>query len=421
MKRLPHRCRWVLGCLFLFLFGHAGAAEASGFYIREQSTSALGTAHAGAAARGDNPSHLFFNPATIIENTTSPALVIDGRAFFPSVSISATAARSPLGIDISAAGNSGSMANAAIAPSFFASLPVSDRVAIGLGFTAPFAVVIETNPGWAGRFQLIETDMKTANVNPVVAFRVNDVFAVAAGVQVQRFDATLRKMELFPVPGLGLVEAIGFLKGDDIGFGFTAGVLITPNDRTKIGIGYRSHIDHTLRGTAGLELAGVPVDGATFGTTTPDVVTASWVQQITEKLTGHATFEWANWSQFDGFVIGFASGRPNEIRPQVWEDTYFGALGLTYQASEMTSLSGGASFGTAVSNGGGNSISPDGDRTTISVGINHKVNENFVLNGSYSHVFFKDATINVANTSGTLAATFRSSLDIVGVSAILTW
>lgn len=168
-------------------------------------------------------------------------------------------------------------------------------------------------------------------------------------------------------------------------------------------------------------MAGVPVDGAVFDTTTPDVVSVGLVQQITNRLTGHATFEWANWSQFNGFVIKFASGRPNEVRPQVWKDTYFGALGLTFQASDMTTLRGGASFGTAVSNGGSNSISPDGDRTTLSVGLNHKVNENFELNGSYTHVFFKDATISVANSSGTLAATFRSSLDIIGVSAVLTW
>lgn len=379
--------------------------------------SALGTAHAGAASRGSDPSHLFFNPATIIENNYSPMLVLDVRGFFPSVGIDVQAATSPLAANITAAGNSGGMADAAAAPSIFATIPIGDRVVIGFGLSVPFAVVIETNPGWAGRFQLIETDMRAMNFNPVAAFRINEVFAIAAGIQVQYFDSTFRKMEVFPA-GPGFIEAIGFLKGDDVGFGITAGVMITPNDRTSIGIGYRSQINHTLTGTAGLELPGVPVDGATFDITTPDVITVGVTQQITDRLTGHASFEWANWSRFAGLVINFASGRPTEVRAQSWDDTYFGALGLTYQASDMTSVSGGVSYGTAISNGGGNSLSPDGARTTLSLGINHVINDRLTINGSYSHVFFQDAGINIANASGTLLANFHSDMDIVGVSLI---
>ena len=54
------------------------------------------------------------------------------------------------------------------------------------------------------------------------------------------------------------------LQADDTGFGFTAGALITPWAGTKLGVGFRSAIDHTLAGDVkinppvGAELKGMP-------------------------------------------------------------------------------------------------------------------------------------------------------------------
>jgi long-chain fatty acid transport protein len=66
-------------------------AEAGGFFVREQSTSAMGSAFAGASAVGNDPSNLYFNPALIADQPGNRA-TIDARAFFPEAEINADSA-----------------------------------------------------------------------------------------------------------------------------------------------------------------------------------------------------------------------------------------------------------------------------------------------------------------------------------------
>ncbi len=114
----------------------APPAEAGGFYVREHSTAAMGSAFAGAAARGHDPSYMFYNPATIAD-VTGTAVTVDGRMFFPDVSIHAEEATSPSGEDLTSLGNSGSMADDAVAPAIYATHQIDDRTTLGIGFTRP--------------------------------------------------------------------------------------------------------------------------------------------------------------------------------------------------------------------------------------------------------------------------------------------
>ena len=46
-----------------FLLSGASAVRAAGYAVLEQSAESQGTSHAGSAARADDPSTLFYNPA----------------------------------------------------------------------------------------------------------------------------------------------------------------------------------------------------------------------------------------------------------------------------------------------------------------------------------------------------------------------
>ena len=78
----------------------------------------------------------------------------------------------------------------------------------------------------------------------MVSYQVTPWLALGAGAQIQRTDARLTNAAFFGRAGEGKVE----LQADDTGFGFTAGALITPWAGTKLGVGFRSAIDHTLDG-----------------------------------------------------------------------------------------------------------------------------------------------------------------------------
>ena len=425
------RVRLLFGVpLVIGLIGIAGTdTRAGGFYVREQSTSALATAMAGAAAQGPDASHMYYNPATILDAGVSQ-LTVDVRGFFPNAEISAQNATSPFVLgsqNITGLGGSGEMTDPAAAPALYATQLISKDLAFGIGISAPFNVVIESDPQWAGEFQLVQTDMRTVNINPVLAYRVAPWMDVAVGFQLQRFETELRKVEALPVAFLpngtpiAFAPILGFVKGHGYGYGYNAGVLLRPTDTVSVGLSYRSHVEHRLRGSAGAFQAGIPTDGAKFNVTTPDVATLALKAKLTQKLTFLAQAEWSGWSRFEGFRFRFDSGRPDEVREQEWRDTWFGAVGFSYQVSDATAVSVGASYDQAAAQSADNTLAPDGDRTLVSAGVSHSIDGGPVLRLSYAHMFIKDASIDVTNASGTLVGTLESDLDIVGVSATWSW
>ncbi|MEM7424895.1 MAG: outer membrane protein transport protein [Pseudomonadota bacterium] len=401
----------------LILSGLSSDAEAAGFYVREQSTSALMSGFAGSASRGTDASHLFYNPATIIKNRKLD-ITSDYRVFLPDVKIRATAATTPLGMAAGGTPTTGNMADAAaLAPSFFASYALTDSLSIGVGGSGPFAVDISTNQAWLGRFQVTKSRMTAFNFNPVGAYRLTDWLTVGAGLQVQYFDVNLQNGQIAPpIPGAGT----GFLRGDDVNVGFTAGVLLEPTESTTIGIGYRSRIKHKLKGRSGIQGLPIPQVPSRFNITTPDILTASISHDVNESFSLHGTFEWANWSLFDAIVV--QTPGLTTVRPQGWEDTYSGFGGATYKINDRTVVGAGLGYTTAVTDGGTSSISPDGDRLTIAAGISHRVMDSMTIKAGYEHVFFSDTNISIPpGPSGTMTGTSEIDIHTLSFSTTINW
>ena len=410
--------------IFSIIFGTliTRAAFAGGFYAPYQSGQAIGSALAGASARSDDSSFFFFNPATIA-GLERANVTMEGRIFVPSVRIEAERATSPLGMDITGAGNSGDLAGIVGAPGGFAAIPLAKNIWLGIGASGHFAVDIDADPGWAGRFQLLKTDIVGWNFSSALVVRVTDWLALAGGVQIQHLTGEFEKSELIPT-FFGPLESRGFLEGDDWATGGIAGILLTPTDSTRIGIGYRSQLSHRLKGTAGAVLPGIPipVDSAEFDVDLPDIVSVGLEQRISPTLRIFLEGQWVGWSRFKGFDIAFGSGRPNELRAQDWDDTWMGAIGFGYMIQPGTEITAGVHYDTAVTDGGGNTLSPDGNRTMVALGLNHKVMDRGVLSLYYAHVFFEDAPIEVTQPrSGSFEGTFEADLDIIGLSLRMDW
>ncbi len=407
----------VGGTLGLAAVTSVTSADAAGMYVREHSTSAMMTGFAGSASRGDDSSHLFYNPATIIKNK-SVDITSDYRVFFPDVEITATSALSPFGMAPVPAGPSstGNMADvASFAPSFFGSYALTDRLSVGIGGSGPVAVAIDAGQTWLGRFQVTKTRMTTMNFNPVAAYRLTDWITVGAGLQVQYYDANLQNVQAV-APG---VAGTGYLRGNDWGVGFTAGVLIEPTAYTTIGIGYRSRIKHEVKGRSGIQGIAAPVP-STFNFTTPDILTASVSHAVTDNFSVHGTFEWANWSLFDSIVV--QTPGLTTVRPQNWEDTYSGFGGVSWDVDEKTTIGGGIGYTTAVTDGSTSSISPDGDRITVAAGISHQVMRNLTMKASYAHVFFDDTNLNIPfGPSGSMTGKSEIDIHVLAFSGTAHW
>ena len=122
-------------------------------------------------------------------------------------------------------------------PSVF-SWQLSPQWFVGLGLNAPFGLKTEYDPTWVGRFHAIKSELKTINVNPSIAFKVNDTFSLGAGVNYQRVNATLSNAVNYSAAAFG---AGGLLtsprrskvsrpsEGDDNTWGYNLGAMLNLN------------------------------------------------------------------------------------------------------------------------------------------------------------------------------------------------
>ena len=101
--------------------------------------------------------------------------------------------------------------------------------------------------------------LKTVNINPALAWRPTDWLSLGVGFQAQYADGELTNAIDFGTigasPQVGIPGAVpggqdGFarLEGNDWAYGWNAGVLVEPIKGTRLGVAYRSEIDHELDG-----------------------------------------------------------------------------------------------------------------------------------------------------------------------------
>ncbi|MFN0264405.1 OmpP1/FadL family transporter [Tepidamorphus sp. 3E244] len=401
-------------------------ACAGGFYAPYQSGAANASALAGATAGTGDPSGLFFNPAANA-SLQGHQVYVDAKVFLPDLTLNASSATTP---DATfnqplPPGSASDLADAQFAPNVYASFSLSERLKLGFAFSGPFAAKIDADPTWPGRYQLTRTDITTYTGTMSLAYQLTRTLALGGGLSVQYVDGVFERVEIGP----GGADFIGYLEGDDVQVGFNAGLVWTPHEGTTIGLAYRSQMDHGISGMAGLR--GFPLADATanYNLTLPQVVSLGVRQDLGERWSLLGEVVWQDSSSFTGFNIALGASlvapASTDVRPQDWDDSWIFAIGAEYRPDANSRILFGMHYDTAVASGGGNTLSPDGDRIMVGLGYERRMNEHFKWSAHYAHVFYEDAPINVTpsatNTQGTLIGSLETDLHMFGISGTFTW
>jgi long-chain fatty acid transport protein len=397
----------------------SGEAAASGFALREQSGSLLGQAFAGENAYAGDPSVIFFNPAGM--SALNGTRVSAGASFiFPNIEFNNDGSTTALGPGILGTDEGGDIGENALVPSVYAMTSFGD-FRIGIGVNSPFGLSTEYEDGTIPRFAALDSSLRTINVNPVVSYQVTPWLALGAGAQIQRTDARLTNAALFGPAGEGTVE----LQADDVGFGFTAGALVTPWAGTKLGLGFRSSVNHTLDGHVKINPpvgSSVTLD-ASADLGTPESLGVSLSQQVTDRLSLSGTVEWTNWSRFNELRVKFDAGGPDSVTEEQWDDTFFFSLGADYKLTDRLTIRGGVAYDQSpVSDKFRTARLPDEDRYWIAIGGTYAVTDAISIDAGYTHIFVKDASINegfnvtpTGSVAGTLNGNYDEGIDIFGI------
>ncbi len=394
---------------FLSALSLSGRADAASAYAGERlaleadsRALALGSAY---VALAEGATAGYWNPAAMTQ--------FDGKAFesdmagilpHASHSYSASFLAAALGGLIPAytqgVGNSG---NTALLPSLYASWQLTPQLWAGLSVNAPFGLGVSFPTAWAGAGYGQNSDLKTYNVSPSLAYKINDMISIAFGVQVQYMDVSYNALATPATLGTAVI------KGDGYSYGYTLGATITPTPTTKIGVGYRSALNQKIDGTLTTAVAGSTPGGVNVGLNLPALLSVGLRQGIGDRFTLLAGVEWQNWSRIGTAYLYTSGGAAATIAGSVvtfpfqYSDSWFYSLGGEYAVDPALKFRAGIAFEKSpITDRVRTTRLPDNDRMWYSVGASYKHPQfkGLSYDGGYSFIQVKDAPINTTAASG---------------------
>lgn len=405
----------------------AATANAAGFQLKEQSSSLQGTAFAGASAKADDLSTMFFNPAglTRLENGTQVSLT--ASYILPSANFTQSgAATGPGGAPIT--GNDGGDAGVgALVPSFYGmmDLGLGDQWRTGISVNTPFGLSTSYKDGWVGRYYALDSELMTINIAPTVAYKLNDQFSIGGNVQMQYATARLTNNVTSPLLPPGTPDSLAKLSGDDVAFGWGLGAMWEPTEDTRLGVNYRSRIVHKLEGdiTFGGPLAGASAAttnaAAKAGLTTPDILSAGLVHDLNDKWSIMGEVAWTNWSLFDDLTVVDNAGTIRQSVDESWEDTMFFAVGTEYKHSPEWTFRGGLAYDqSAVDTEHRTFRIPETDRIWTSLGASYNLNPATSIDMNYTYIHAMSARLTEDDqplTQGSVSGEFDANVNIATV------
>ena len=424
MKKLLH-----IGVASAAVLASVSGARAGAFALHEQSTVGLSLAYAGVAAGSGGLSSMFWNPATLTDN---PGIQTQSNysgiiPYAKTTPLSPGTSATLLGLG--GTRDSGNILQSAVVPASYASYQFNDQIFLGLGVNAPFGLASKNPTNWSGQIYGQTSRVFTTDVQPTIAYKINDIISIGVGLQVEYFKTRLTSA-VSPLP-----TATSFdLNGDSIGVGFTVGATIKPFVGTEVGIGYRSQVKEDLTGT----LTGFPLLPGTVkiksNITLPDQINIGLRQQVTDRFIANFGAEWSHWSVFNQFPVVITSAPLAGISPLAlgfkYKDGYMLSVGGEYLWDAFWTFRAGFAYEKSpITDSVRATRLPDNDRYWATIGASYKWSDKLTLNASYAHVFSASTKINIVpgnpafipTAPFTFAGNVDARTDIISAGMTYRW
>ena len=349
---------------------------AAGFQLSEQSAIQMGRAMAGAGVVGDDLSAVHYNPA--------------GMTLLSGTRMQATGTWVAVNLDYE--GDSGQSENGRlkgqIIPAGFITHQINDSLWAGLGLTVPYGMGTEYGEGWEGKSRGTESMILTFDINPNLAWKVNEKLRVGGGISLQYAKAELGSGRIVSENGHTINSNV---KGDSWAWGWNVGVMFQPVETVRLGLAYRSHIAHNAEGHTDVKGPLNLTSDMKVRIKTPDTVTLSATWEATDALRLSGTARWSKWSNFRslnvqnldlaGTKLGTTVGETN------WDDTWFFSVGADYKLNGQWTVRGGVAYDQGpVENQYRMAVIPDTDRVWFSGGASYKYTDNLTFDFGATYI-----------------------------------
>ena len=398
-------------------------AQAAGFYLKEQSIVSQGAAFAGAAARQDVASSVYFNPAGIAEMGSQ----IEGgvHLLIPDQKVTGTAAIGALSI-----AEQEPLSNSTI-PNFYYTKPIGDGVA-GFGISAPFGSKNEYASDFIGALDSYYVSLKTVDFSFAYAEKINERMRLGGSLVYQTADIEQRKLVSSVLIG-SASTATATLKGDSTALGMTIGAQFDLENGGVLGVTYKKGLEQDIEGTNTISNAftltvggvAVPIAAGSYNATgtlkLPSMASISLIHPISDRTDLMFDVTRYGWSAYDNLTVNTAWGAPLGTQPSVsdqnYSDTTSFSLGAEHRYGNGWTARAGVHLDPTPTNDTDRSFTtPDGDRTWLAFGASKETDSGTTWDFAYTHINVANTDLNREVSDGVFAqATAESTFNIISI------
>lgn len=363
------------------------AAQAGGLYLYEIGTNDLGFAAAGTAARAEDASTIFGNPAGMTR-LAGDQFTIGVQALYGDVEYE---------VDDDALlrnrGNGpGNIIGWLPGGSAFFSHSVSDNLKVGIGAYGNFGLALDFGDSWAGQNLIDKTALMAMTIQPTVAYRLNEQWSIGAGMTANYGFFKLER-ERLDGSSANLVD-------QDWAYGGRLSVLFEPSDKTRLGVVWTSKVeyDFDLEGEATIDLGplglgltrSIPVSSTIKA---PQQVMTSLYHRLDDTWAVMGNLGWQDWTEFADSTVAIGNQGSTTTSLKL-DDTWHVALGAQYTLDTQTRLNAGIAFDTSMyqSQSQTSFALPAGDTWRLGLGMQRTLSAQSELGIAAEYVHSEDSS-----------------------------
>lgn len=385
-------------------------SRAGGLYLYEIGPQEVGLASAGWAARAQDASTLFTNPAGMTR-IDRPQLQMGLQPIYLNVEFDPDSNTSPHN-QVTPNGqraDDGDASDWIPGGSTFYVHPVSRDLRLGIGVLGFFGLALEYEDDWVGRYYVKEAQLQGLTIMPSIAYRVNKWLSLGAGMNAM-YGILKEKVAVNNNPlGIG-ANPDGELEVDDKvwGFGGLFGILIEPTQRTRFGLTYmtKTELDFEpdadfsdLRPAFETILSNRGLLGATIDleVNAPQSIMLSGYHEINDRWAIVGNLGWQDWSDFGNIDVSVSAEDTNSLTVDLnYKDTWHVAAGVQHKASEPLLLSFGIAYDSSMMGDSERTPTlPSGEAWRFGAGAQYKMNKNVDISLAYEFVWSGDLEMDV--------------------------
>ena len=345
------------------LFLSSASLFAGGVNIYEfANPTAIGTAGAGLGAKAQNASTVFENPAgmSYIKQTEIESGITMMYLHLPFETDS----------DNTATGKDGGSSEAFAGGNFAYVQPLGNDFSFGISMHNYLGLTLNWEDNWVGRHSSTEEWVIAPQLQPTIAYKVNDWLSVGVGAAFTVGYMKMKFINKFNDKNLEYSDTAYGVQGN-------FGLMIQANDKLRFGLRYLSETKLDFSSTISGIRSNSDIDLSLY---LPQALTISGAYELNDEWTFLADLGWEDWSRFGKAEVSIDDLGYAQTKDMKAKDVYHFGIATQYQYDTSLMLSAGFSYDTSMFNDDERPLTlPIAEMYRYGVGFEKKFSDTFSL------------------------------------------